>query len=208
MIKDTFYNLEETKKERIIEALYDEFSEYSYDKASITRICERADIAKGSFYQYFDEKKDAFFVLIDHSAKIKMEYLEKAMKQMNELGFFGTYREMTVQTIKMLKKYPKMYKVGKNMLGAHDVLQEIIQRYGHMSMDIFNRLIDVGYERNELNKKIDRNFLLMYIVNLQNTAGDYMHAYLQGREIKTPDDYLPFFEQFFEIIENGMSSHE
>jgi len=60
MPKPTFHNLPDDKRERIIEIAIDEFSTYSYAEVSISRIVARADIAKGSFYQYFENKADLY----------------------------------------------------------------------------------------------------------------------------------------------------
>ena len=68
----TFLNLKEEKKERIKKALIHEFGKGSFEQASITNIIKEAKIPRGSFYQYFEDKKDAVkyiiekFVLMDH----------------------------------------------------------------------------------------------------------------------------------------------
>ncbi len=58
MPTDTFFNINEDKRERIIEAGIAEFSRNSFGDASISNIIEMAEIPRGSFYQYFDDLKD------------------------------------------------------------------------------------------------------------------------------------------------------
>lgn len=64
MIKKTFYNLPEEKRQRVINAIVDEFAGTENDKVSINRIVQKANISRGSFYQYFDDKLDLVEVLI------------------------------------------------------------------------------------------------------------------------------------------------
>ena len=64
VIKPTFYNLPEEKRRRITAAIISEFSETSDEKVSINRIIHRAEISRGSFYQYFDDKVDLIEVLM------------------------------------------------------------------------------------------------------------------------------------------------
>ncbi len=64
MIKKTFYNLPEEKRQRIINAVVDEFANAETDKVSINRIIQAANISRGSFYQYFDDKLDLVEVLM------------------------------------------------------------------------------------------------------------------------------------------------
>src|SRR5690242_14812279 len=58
--KSTFLNLPPEKRERIIELAIEEFSERPYAQASLSRIVARAGIAKGSVYQYFEDKRDLY----------------------------------------------------------------------------------------------------------------------------------------------------
>lgn len=64
MCKETFLRLPEEKRARILNAAWEEFTEFPFTKASINRIIRRADIPRGSFYQYFDDKSDIFQYLI------------------------------------------------------------------------------------------------------------------------------------------------
>ena len=60
MPKETFFNLPEVKRGAILDAALEEFAAYPYDQASVNRIVARAGIPKGSFYQYFENKKDLY----------------------------------------------------------------------------------------------------------------------------------------------------
>lgn len=60
MIKQTYYNLPKDKKERILKAIISEIDKYNFEDISINRIVHSANISRGSFYQYFDNKTDLF----------------------------------------------------------------------------------------------------------------------------------------------------
>jgi len=64
MVHQTFYRLPEDKKERLLAAAHREFTKLEYEKTSINRILAKANIPKGSFYQYFDDKSDLFYICI------------------------------------------------------------------------------------------------------------------------------------------------
>ncbi|MGC2871702.1 TetR/AcrR family transcriptional regulator [Ihubacter sp. mB4P-1] len=65
MPKKTFFRLPQEKQQRILTAAAEEFIEYkdNYEKSSVKRIAERADIAIGSIYKYFYDKNDLFLYL-------------------------------------------------------------------------------------------------------------------------------------------------
>ncbi|CAM2873049.1 TetR/AcrR family transcriptional regulator [Actinomyces slackii] len=64
MPTSTFANLPEPKRRRIIEALKAEFASRPYSRASVDRIAAAAGVSKGSFYQYFHDKEDAYTHLL------------------------------------------------------------------------------------------------------------------------------------------------
>ena len=63
MIKSTFYNLPEEKRQRITDAIFNEFAGSSGERFSINNIIKNANISRGSFYQYFDDKVDLVEVM-------------------------------------------------------------------------------------------------------------------------------------------------
>ena len=58
MPKETFLKLPEEKKNKIIKAAKKEFERAPFEQTSIKNIVEDAEIARGSFYQYFESKED------------------------------------------------------------------------------------------------------------------------------------------------------
>ena len=68
MPKPTFHNLPKDKQSRIIDAAIDEFASVPFDAASVNRIVRGAKIAKGSFYQYFENMVDLY---ANHGRKVK-----------------------------------------------------------------------------------------------------------------------------------------
>lgn len=65
MPKQTFMKLSEEKKEKIIKAAKKEFSRVTIEEASIKNIIEEANIARVSFYQYFESKEDLLRIFIE-----------------------------------------------------------------------------------------------------------------------------------------------
>lgn len=59
-----FFNLREEKRKAIMEAAVHEFSRVPYSAASINQIIKAADISRGSFYTYFEDKDDLMRYLI------------------------------------------------------------------------------------------------------------------------------------------------
>ena len=58
MPKETFLKLPEEKKNKIIKAAKKEFERVPFEQTKKKNIVEDAEIARGSFYQYFESKED------------------------------------------------------------------------------------------------------------------------------------------------------
>lgn len=66
MPKPTFFRLPEAKRQRLMQAAIQEFTRAPFTKASISNIIATAQIPRGSFYQYFEDKQDVFFYMLDN----------------------------------------------------------------------------------------------------------------------------------------------
>ena len=65
MVSNTFLNLKEEKKNRIINSAKKEFSRVPLEKALVSNIIRDSNIPRGSFYQYFENIEDLFVYIID-----------------------------------------------------------------------------------------------------------------------------------------------
>lgn len=81
MIKNTFYNLPEEKRQRITDAIFNEFAGSSGERVSINNIIKNANISRGSFYQYFDDKMDLITVVTGEFSNHMYETIANSMKE-------------------------------------------------------------------------------------------------------------------------------
>lgn len=65
MPKITFFNLPEEKQAYLIQCIKKEFSRVPLNEASVANIVRAAKIPRGSFYQYFEDKEDAFYYILE-----------------------------------------------------------------------------------------------------------------------------------------------
>ncbi|MDF2877942.1 MAG: TetR family transcriptional regulator [Clostridia bacterium] len=81
MPKQTFFNLPEEKKRNILRAARLEFSRVSFEEAAIANIIKTAQIPRGSFYQYFENKEDLFIFMMKNMGKRVAEKTDKCLKE-------------------------------------------------------------------------------------------------------------------------------
>lgn len=127
MIKKTFYNLPYEKRKRITDAVIKEFMERPNEKVSINRIIKTAEISRGSFYQYFDDKVD----LIEIITKTMFEESNNKAKEILKLScgdlfvmyikmfdYFGDYSSQK-QTMKIMRNIVNSFKANDDLVSEY-----------------------------------------------------------------------------------------
>lgn len=117
MPKITFLNLNVEKRDKIKKAIINEFSRHTIAKASISNIVEEAQIPRGSFYQYFEDKEDALKYIIDESIKIEKEEIKNSLKR-NNGDIFAT-------SIDIFKYVSKRSYNDTDMMLCHNIIQRL-----------------------------------------------------------------------------------
>lgn len=146
MPKDTFLNLSEEKKTKIINAAKKEFARVPLEEVSIKNIVEEAEIARGSFYQYFESKEDLLKYMLSNYEK-KLEKFSKQKLIENKGDIFQVYIDMydfiTKELIKSKDKefYVMIFKNIKTSDDNSGVLQNIAIK-GPFQKTSFLNMID------------------------------------------------------------------
>lgn len=79
----TFFNLPEDKKQVLIDAAIKEFSRAPLYETSIANIIKEAAIPRGSFYQYFEDKEDLYFYLLQSIGKSRQQSFKQEIIELN-----------------------------------------------------------------------------------------------------------------------------
>jgi len=90
MPKQTFFNLPTKKRNHLMQAATIEFSRVPLNEASIANIVKSANIPRGSFYQYFEDKEDAFYYLLEQKLEIHQKDFSTILKH-NEGDLFDSF---------------------------------------------------------------------------------------------------------------------
>ena len=81
MPTERFYRLPEAKRRTILEAAKKEFARVPFEKASINQIIHNADISRGSFYTYFEDKQDVVRCIFEEGRDEMESVCRKALEE-------------------------------------------------------------------------------------------------------------------------------
>lgn len=122
MPKPTFLNLPDAKRDRITELALDEFSTHPYRQASLSRIVARAGIAKGSMYQYFENKLDLYrWLVTDELERRRSEWLESDVPQRENNhgdggGLFAEIEQLVVTRVGFMLAHPRLARLAASAM--------------------------------------------------------------------------------------------
>jgi AcrR family transcriptional regulator len=205
MPKDTFYNLSQEKRERIEAAAIKEFRDYYYDASSINRIVEESGIAKGSFYQYFEDKKDLYKHIMQIIIQKKTEHLSPTLMNPFGLDIFSLLKEMYVSGLRFALSNPDLLEISNKLLSDsnHELYKEILEDNKAKSDYFFLQMLNQSVERGEIRKELDLEMVAYLLTSLNISLSDY---YMQkSGSKKYSEDMLEMVDRFIEIIKLGIA---
>lgn len=156
MPKATFFNLPAEKRDRIVELAIEEFAERPYAQASLSRIVARAGIAKGSIYQYFENKFDLYrWLLLDELAARKQAAL--AAEGNGGGNVFERLERMYLTDMRFMLAQPRLARLSSWILDPSSdpevhALHAELQRTSHASL---RELFAEARERSELDSRVE-----------------------------------------------------
>lgn len=145
MPTERFRNLPEEKRQRVHRAAFEELSRVPYDELSINQIIRKADIPRGSFYQYFADKEDLLVYLMSSFQECFMEYAKKAMEESGGDIFLGCWN--ILNRMIAFGEQEKHYRIMKNVFSglrvaevkSFELFGNINDRFGHQIYDLTDK---------------------------------------------------------------------
>lgn len=112
MPKELFFTIENEKQKKVLDAALKEFSEKQYHESSINQIVKIANISRGSFYQYFTDKEDLYFFIIEKVIESTSYSFMKKFIKTDPKNIFSIYRELFIFNLTMLsgERYKSFFK--------------------------------------------------------------------------------------------------
>lgn len=105
-------NLEDKRRDAILNAALKEFATKGFDEASTNAIAKESGISKGLMFHYVNSKKDLFLFLYDYCTEmVDKEYLK--LMNFNERDIFERLRQSYLLQLELLQKHPWIFEFNK-----------------------------------------------------------------------------------------------
>ncbi|MBQ8966737.1 TetR/AcrR family transcriptional regulator [Ruminococcus sp.] len=106
-MNDSFFELPEEKRLRIINAGLRVFARYGYKKSPMNEIAAEAGISKSLLFYYFRNKKELYLYLANYSVKLNREEMLR-QGSYEHRGFFDSLAAGLKVKVELLRTYPEL----------------------------------------------------------------------------------------------------
>jgi AcrR family transcriptional regulator len=204
--KDTFFNLPDNKRISICDVAIDEFAEYPFDQASINRIVANSGIAKGSFYQYFEDKKDLFLYIIGLIGEEKINYISPVIRKPEEHDIFTLIKELFLSGIQFAIEHPRYAAIGNNLLTNKDapIYREMKIDNFPSTLTFFEPLIEEAIARGDVRRDIEITMLNFVITSMNMIVVEYCSEFHPQAIFES---MIETVDAFMDILKNGIGDN-
>ncbi len=211
MPKTTFANLPEAKRQAITTIALEEFAANPYQAVSISRIVARAQIAKGSFYQYFEDKKDLYFHLLNLGLEEKASLFKTLRPDDTSLKLFPYLRWLFEAAVQFELQHPLYATLAYRAFYEESTqLDDLSDRVKQGGSAFFNDLLAQGITHDDVAPWVDTEMaaFILRLIFFQLSA--YLMKRVDQLDARHPDvlasnEAQQLFDNLMEIIEGGMA---
>ncbi|MEO1652633.1 MAG: TetR/AcrR family transcriptional regulator [Bacteroidota bacterium] len=209
MPKKTFLNLKTDKKEYFIRAALEEFSQNSYESASVNQLAKALGIAKGSIYQYFEDKKDLYLYLLTYCNQKKQEKLAPILQERYP-DFFTLFFKMYETGLAYDLSHPLRSSFLTQVSRERHVpgLGDLPLRTLQQSTAYFKQRIIREQEKGHIRADINSELMAFVLVQLGQSLPDFFRLSKGDPENETysaqAEEISNFMKDLVELLHNGM----
>jgi AcrR family transcriptional regulator len=184
------------RRQQLLEAARTLFAEKGYHDTTVDDITRAADVAKGTFYLYFSEKREIYLEVIRSFLTVIKEFVDLVTAQTpSPVEYFEKVRSGAVGLLEMLQQNRELARLAyREALGVDEELTAMLRR--------FYREIAEAEVRN-----LELAMQLGMVRRCHPLVVAYMHLGLVERVVlemlERPDDFPPAQQIVDELLRTG-----
>ena len=204
MPTERFNKLPEEKKKAIRDAAIEECIRVPFEKVSINKIIQNAGISRGSFYTYFEDKRDLVrYIFSDTADKLKFFWTKSVVTHGGDLWIAS--EELLDQAIIFAQK-GKMFQMMQSIVLYQDFDKLFAEIHGSngVSEEKGNEILEALYEVTDKEKfrKIDMDSFGILVSMIMGCVMESIGWY--NRHMESEENIKKIFREKLEILQHGI----
>ncbi|WP_333647906.1 TetR/AcrR family transcriptional regulator [Lacrimispora sp.] len=193
MPKKTFLRLRDEKQESIIRAAIHEFIENGFARAKIADIAQNAGVAKGSMYQYFEDKEELYVYCAEWGLETFMKKLDERVN-IADMDVFE-YFEDNVSKTEIINEEHEIILFLQNVTREPGLIVPSMKAMNNAANLYGKKLIQNSKKKGVVRTDIDDELLM-----------DYFLAVAERFKMRWMDRYIDFTTEITEEQTRAMKS--
>lgn len=204
MPTERFNKLPEEKKKAIRDAAMEECIRVPFEKVSINKIIQNAGISRGSFYTYFEDKRDLVrYIFSDTADKLKFFWTKSVVTHGGNLWIAS--EELLDQAIIFAQK-GKMFQMMQSIVLYQDFDKLFAEIHGSNGVGEKkgNEILEALYEVTDKEKfrKIDMDSFGILVSMIMGCVMESIGWY--NRHMESEENIKKIFREKLEILQHGI----
>ena len=213
-MEEILKNMEEDKRNRIINSALEEFTKNSFEKASTNNIVKKAGISKGLLFHYFNSKQELFEKLEEYVIHLITDTIRKQMDWTGS-DLVERFKEISLIKIKLMNQFPYIYDFSLELLKRGSI-EELKGRYEEDFTDLMVKVYQENVDYSMFKEGIDLQKVIRIIQWTLEKIGEESIEQLKqtGERIdleglqKDVEDYLDILKKAFYKEQKKEESHD
>ncbi|MGH3326449.1 MAG: TetR family transcriptional regulator [Streptomycetales bacterium] len=213
MPTSTWHNLGPQRRDRVMRSAMTEFGRHGFSGGSLNVIARDAGVAKGSLFQYFEDKLDLFGTVCDEaSRRIRTDMEPRLLALGAGRPFFAFLTDALDAWIRYFADHPLERGVTAATNLEHDsAVRAAVRHVAHRHyLEVLRPLTDEARARGELRPDIDTEaFLTLLLLLLPHLA---LAPYIAGLDPllglygRGPDELRPQVHRLVDLLRAAVGS--
>ncbi len=202
MPTDTFFNLPKEKRNRVVKAAIYQFASKGYSKASVTQIVHDAQIAKGSFYQYFNDKKSLYKYIVKMALDKKLEYIiEMDSSKIDGLYYFLI--QINIAIIRFAEENINLARIVNDLPNMEQtyIYEELEIYHKKSGLNLFIPRLKKAVQEGKIKPEVNIHYAAHLLYNSSLFITNY---FLEEKGVNSHKDMIPVIENIIGLIILGI----
>ncbi len=189
---------------RLLAAALGEFSERSFDEASLNDIIRRSGMNKGSFYYRFRDKMDLYLCLIDLIAQEKLAYLRQIQRRSAlPADFFELIRDLAEAGLEFALKQPRYHALWQRHLAdSAEVKRQVRQAFPQGGANGLRALVEEACQEGQFAPAFSADFVLAIIQTLLDNFDSLVWPEMSS------EDLLLQVDRLIQMLKYGLAAQQ
>ncbi|HDI61208.1 MAG TPA: TetR/AcrR family transcriptional regulator [Desulfobacteraceae bacterium] len=193
MPKETFFKIDEDKRERLLREAAGLFAERGFNQTDMAQLASRAGIAKGSIYNYFESKEDLYLYVCRDGMQRSREAIYGRMDP--EWDIYRQIEHIFRQGARFVQSHPEYLILYANIssAGMERFSEQMSLEVEKYTADHLKRLIRRDMQRGLVRDDVNVNFAAfmvnsLYIILMASLVSSHFKIRLQ-EYLEMGDDF-------------------